>query len=541
MFDKFMKRLRRVILTICANFNTQRNIILIIDNIPEVASKPIDNFSFFEYLQRNKEHGFFSYYFINKNCVGANEIKKKYGKYVVTVGNMHGFLLFTKIALLLTKTKFVCDSFQSFQHMNIGMMEAIKASPYIYSVFTQHGINFFKEDIVTAKTYGKYIFDKVMISNEYERGIFLERGKFQENDFINNGLFRWDAFCTKPNDENIIFCFFTYRRYLSEIDDLENSVYVRTIKSLLNNETLHRIINANGLKLKVALHHSLVDKFGYEFLKGVQIVDDSEIADMKMKARMLITDYSSMCFEFMLQNKPVIFYKISDEAECLKYKHSADIAYPYKDRDDKIFNIVASEREFENLFADIIRNNFQLNTEQQSKSDLFFYYKNQFSERFLYALMTLKECTKRLYYIPVEKKIKFCDWMDIKTYGIATVEKWGRWAEKKKYKLGFVTDYTDTDLEIILGVRASVNEKQKYIDVLCYVNGKYTKTLHLCSPKRQEFKLLIPKRIVKINRLIELKFIVSDIKSPKMLGVSEDTRLLSLGFIDMLLQKKVED
>jgi hypothetical protein len=89
-----------------------------------------------------------------------------------------------------------------------------------------------------------------------------------------------------------------------------------------------------------------------------------------------------MCFEFFLQNKPVIFYSLNDAEDCRKRGHAADVVSPYLGKENLLPNIVTDQDELTKLLMHYVNNGFQLSTEEKEKQNLFFYYKSGFCERF---------------------------------------------------------------------------------------------------------------------------------------------------------------
>ena len=76
---------------------------------------------------------------------------------------------------------------------------------------------------------------------------------------------------------------------------------------------------------------------------NISIVNEANIASEKCEASILITDHSSMCFEFMIQNKPVIFYDLQDSDDCIAWGWTCDAVNPLRGKEEMLFNITATE------------------------------------------------------------------------------------------------------------------------------------------------------------------------------------------------------
>lgn len=386
MVKRFIKgiyrRFCKLIFGVITSVKTKREKILLIDNIAEKNAVPIDNFTLFKYLYDKNECKYAPFYIVNYENDAALEMKNEFGNRIIIYKHRHDIIFLTKIFVLLLHTRFVCESFQALEYINSGISEAIKKSNNITSIFTQHGITFFKDDFIRPNVYGHKIFDKVMVSNEFEKEIYVKRGNYKEEDIIRNGLFRWDEVQKKSVKSKDIFLFFTYRRYLFDLQNIKESVYFKRIQELLANKLLRELLVKNQAKLKIAMHHTLVDKLGYELFKGISIIKEDDIENAKETAGLLITDYSSMCFEFMIQNKPVIFYKIGDMEDCEKYGYLGDRANPYHEKEKYLNNIFDNTDDIIEAIKKYIESDYSLEEKDIAVNNYFYYYNNSFCERF---------------------------------------------------------------------------------------------------------------------------------------------------------------
>jgi hypothetical protein len=105
----------------------------------------------------------------------------------------------------------------------------------------------------------------------------------------------------------------------------EKSQNKNNANSLFNNKDLIKYLNHNKIDLIYILYHGEIDLgnnyskniYKYANMKGQK---DLEI-DME-QYNLLITYYSSISFDFMFQNKPVLFYTIDKS-----YNNTNDIIY----------------------------------------------------------------------------------------------------------------------------------------------------------------------------------------------------------------------
>ena len=370
----------------------KRNVILCCDFFFDALAAPIDNFTFFEYVHSLQNPEFEAYYVLNKAYPHYKEIKAKYGKYIIPYKSRNDLHFYMKIGLLGFKMKYVLDSFDAFSHI---LYKMLLKSKYIESIFTQHGITFFKQTFIKPNVYGQENFDKTTVSNDYEYEIFKTRGGYKKENIIKSGLFRWDLISdtSKQYKEKYIFVYFTYRHYLRKQSDIQNTGYFKNIMSLLNNKELADIMQKRHISFKIALHHDLLKYVKASSCGNIDFVAEEEIGKMKNRASMLITDYSSMCFEFMLQNKPVVFYRF-DEAEFNDSENDRINAENLNDLNTYIFNVYNDENKVITALKKYMKNDFAEEKQNTVKANKFFYHKRNICKRFYQYLIRHQEETK---------------------------------------------------------------------------------------------------------------------------------------------------
>lgn len=369
----------------------ERNAILLVDSLGEKDAPHLDSFPMFEYMMSLEDCEFEPYYLMRDDgSEWTRCMRRKYGKRIIFFKSRLSPILIVRLTALLKKVRFVCEAFLGLRWMSLSLDVAVKDSPYIDTIFTQHGITFFKDTFIRKNTYGIKNYDKVMVSNPIEEQIFIDRGGFESSDIIRNGLFRWDSMIPITSEEKSIFVYFTYRSYLKRMNRPEDSIYFKTIMDLLNDKELIDLISNNGIRLKVGMHHSLADVCKNALSTKVDIVSQDEIADIKRSSNLLITDYSAMCFEFYHQNKPVIFYQIDDEGDCTRYGESVDEPKPFEGKEQYFENIIANKDEFINLLRSYIENGFDMTEEEEKKAGDVFFYRDCYCQRFYKKLCELK-------------------------------------------------------------------------------------------------------------------------------------------------------
>lgn len=525
--------------------DTERNKVICCDFIVEADTSPQDEFELFKYLYKNGRENFEPYYIINEKCAAYAEIKAEYGDNIIEYSPEKIVEFANTLKELFKTTKYICGGFQVLHSLRLGITEAVKRSPYVYSIFTQHGITFFKDDFISQASYSSFLFDKLMISNDFEKEIFINRGCYAEENLIKNGLFRWDLLSAdNAESEKSIFIYFTHRRYLKNIEEseLKNTVYVKTILGLLENPRFKKFVEDNGYTLKIALHHSVLQACGSGLLEGVKILEDDEIADAKKKSAILITDYSSMCFEMWFQHKPSIFLNIPDGEDCIKYGHKTDLADPYGPKREYIFNIVNSVEECMDKLEDYHNTGYKLKPDEKAKRDAFFYHNGDFCKRFYEYLISMKKSVKKLYQMPVNTTVSLARYPEVEIFGIEMPTKNGRWIVRKKAFLRFFVPKWDNGLAVQLYYESFLLGKQNKISVKVLANGNTVCEKIITERKNGHISFDIPKEYIGSDGKIEIGFRISGVYPHNQLNKNaiNDKRCLSLRLKDMDIYEKSE-
>ena len=188
---------------------------------------------------------------------------------------------------------------------------------YITFICLGHGVNYFKPFLYNDY-YGKIRYNKIILPSNIIINISKKYG-WEEDDIIKVGLPKWDIFdnftheinpfrhITIDINQKSIFMMFTWRglNYDSEISNL----YFNNINSIINDQALNLILQEKGIILYLSLHHNLINKRKYiKQKKNIICVKQEEILLYLYKSNLIISDFSSVIFDFIYQNKPYIIF-----------------------------------------------------------------------------------------------------------------------------------------------------------------------------------------------------------------------------------------
>ena len=184
------------------------------------------------------------------------------------------------------------------------------------SVFLQHGVFGLKrsDEFRRGTGGGTNLF---IASNEMEKGFIADDMGYKPDQIAVTGLARWDVLEDKSAgmDQKHILVMPTWRKWLEETTDeifLESEYYLKYME-LINSDKLADYLECNGLWMDFYIH----PKFN-EQMKQFSASSDrvrlipfgtEPLNELMMECKLLITDYSSVCWDVYYMGKPVIFYQ----------------------------------------------------------------------------------------------------------------------------------------------------------------------------------------------------------------------------------------
>lgn len=278
------------------------------------------------------------------------------------------------------------------------------ADPYIYNplgnggrymrdlyhfkyIFLQHGIavnnlsgwlNRFSKD-----------FQLFITSTEVERDSIIHNENYGYGEEVvkTTGLARYDYLTNDENASKSIMLAPTWRASLvgdnypgsqkrKYNDNFKKSNFFHFYNELLNDKELLDALKKYGYKIRVCLHPCMeaqIQDFNFES-DSIEVVKDIYYSEEFKNNRLLITDYSSVSFDFAYLNKPIIYNKFDEEEFFLGQ------IYEKGDKDcvQSDFGVVVRSKE--DLKKEIIKNlknDCKLEKEYEDKIQKFFKYHDQ--------------------------------------------------------------------------------------------------------------------------------------------------------------------
>lgn len=182
-------------------------------------------------------------------------------------------------------------------------------------VFLQHGVTALKRvDFFYGK--GKPgSCDLFVVTSEKEKQIVIDNFDYEPDEVINTGFARWDVLKDKSQNSHDILVMPTWRSWLEGASDreFEESDYFRHYAALLNSQRFKDILEKYDLHANFYLHAIFQTHTESFHIAGDRIhlksFGDTPVNELLMQCKMLITDYSSVSWDVLYQNKPTLFYQ----------------------------------------------------------------------------------------------------------------------------------------------------------------------------------------------------------------------------------------
>lgn len=281
--------------------------------ISEKGNDARDNgFHMFKYMRENHPERRV-YYIIDENSPDRLKVEK-YGN-IVKYGSLKHYLLFIGADYKL------CTHIMGF---STNMFFYKNYCRYIHFhgkiILLKHGIT--KDDLECIHAENTKL-DILICGSKPEYEYISNTFHYTNGQVKYTGLARFDSLNNNKSTKNQILIIPTWRKYLPE-KEIEDCEYVSVWNSLLNNPRFIKILDDYDLTAVFYPHHNIQPYLHYFSSPSSRLIIADyahyDVQALLMESKLLITDYSSVFFDFAYMLKPCLYYHF-DAKKFFKYHY----------------------------------------------------------------------------------------------------------------------------------------------------------------------------------------------------------------------------
>lgn len=256
-------------------------------------------------------------------------------------------------------------------------------------LFLQHGVTALKKVHTLFGKKGSSAMTYFVTTGRVEQEIAINELLYTEETAPITGFARWDALVNKENkDDRFILVMPTWRSWLEDVTDEEfmQSDYYNRYTSLLKSPELARILKEGKTRVVFYIHPKFagyIENFKDLVSENITYIPFGQepLNELMMKCSMLITDYSSVCWDVYYLDKPVLFYQFDYD----KYS----VAHgSYINMETSLFGNRSTEEE--ELLKDIehfVNNGFVENEKDRLDAPKYFEYRDNNNSKRIYEFL----------------------------------------------------------------------------------------------------------------------------------------------------------
>lgn len=249
-------------------------------------------------------------------------------------------------------------------------------------VFLQHGVTSNIPDYLLNENNK---IDLFTVSSKAEEKSVIEDLHYEANKVVCTGMCRYDNLLHCEVVKNRVLIMPTWRSWLypeygkkteDVVEALRNSNYYKNFKALFSNRRLLDFAEKNNLEF-VYFPHNQMQPFIDEFKRECpQIIcakaTEYDVQDALKDSAFLITDYSSIFFDFAYMKKPLLYFQFDYDEFREKHYREGYFQFPR----DGFGPVVKTVDEVVDCLIESFEKNFEMEEVYQNRVDGFFKYRD---------------------------------------------------------------------------------------------------------------------------------------------------------------------
>ncbi|WP_188496023.1 CDP-glycerol glycerophosphotransferase family protein [Pullulanibacillus pueri] len=253
-------------------------------------------------------------------------------------------------------------------------------------VFLQHGVMGTKNSV---HFYGKnspgFDVDMVFVSSDYEKDILVNDFQYRPEEVKVTGLSRFDTLLNGDVQvKRQLLIIPTWREWLVSEEQFLESEYFERYTTLVNDPRLHELSQKYNFEITFCLHPNM-QKFTSLFKNApVRVISQGEVDVQYLlkESAMMITDYSSVAFDFSFLTKPIIYYQFDRSRFIGKLGSHLDLD------NDLPGDIVYDQESILQLVEEYAQSDFEMKKENEIRASKFLKFKDLRSSERIYNEVT---------------------------------------------------------------------------------------------------------------------------------------------------------
>lgn len=329
-------------------------------------------YTFFKYIREHYPEKQ-AYYVIDKNSPDLNKVE--------SLGNVVYFGTEEHVRLIMKANKIISSHHPTYLYP--AQTKKINRSVKGTKVFIQHGVLGVKNlENLYDKFSSNFETDLFLVSSEREKQVVVEDMKYNPEEVKVTGLSRFDDLFKKETlVKRQLLISPTWREWITNEEKLLNSQYLKQWLDILNDPRLVSLAQQFNFEIVLNLHNN-VQPFIKDFSgnESIRLVEPGSIRiqDLIKESAILLTDYSSVAFDFSFLNKPVLYYQF-DQRKFLGKKGS------HLDLENELPGPILFDKEevFEQV-EEYAGHHFKMKEEYQLRAKRFLKYEDTNSNKRIY-------------------------------------------------------------------------------------------------------------------------------------------------------------
>ena len=341
-----------------------------------------------EYPENARDNGYWLFKYVRENYPDKEiyyPIRKKASDYdkVSALGNVIEFGGWKHYFMFWAANKFIgTTKYHGFPDERIcGGLFEMKLHRFKY-VFLNHGFARGVSGIVNGK---KTNYDLIIAMSPLEKEIMVKMNSQKEEKVKAIGFCRHDNLNDSMLDSKMIVVMPTWRRWLDfrhekkirKIEEIKKeyleSSYYNQYNKLLNHPGLLEYLEKHDLKLVLYLHGYAQAYSKYFKSPSDRVIiaekEDYFVQDLLKQAAFLVTDYSSVAFDYAYMKKPMVYFQF--DADEFSEKQYAESKY-YTYQQNGFGPIVHTVEEVVHEIEKSHQNQFQIEQKYRDRVENFF-------------------------------------------------------------------------------------------------------------------------------------------------------------------------